>query len=261
MSGEASTVDIEGESEEWSPIGVAQRTSSASDISHPAPVNEKREPSLPTVIHTDGNTIATRIPETKVESSSFPIIVDDAPGDESDATQLFLQVFEETMNERRSETIKSVLEKRRSGVDGWNNEEQVDLNYSFPQWWLSGKSSKRKCADRRPKQQHGQNAAVPPRRCVAIVGCLILLTLVSLCILFLLGLYGFLKLCTVERPIIPQPEVIVRVIREVVYVTSDGEALSHRFLGEDLEGGRKFVTENNNYVSECSAKPRSNAFS
>jgi len=107
-----STSNIEGESEEWSPIGVAQRTSSASDISHPAPVNEKREPSLPTVIHTDGNTIATRIPETKVESSSFPIIVDDAPGDESDATQLFLQVFEETMNERRSETIKSVLEKK-----------------------------------------------------------------------------------------------------------------------------------------------------
>ena len=264
------------EEAEWSPI--VPRISSSSDIAG-APVNASQDgassstgdPSLPTVIHTQTDPLATTTASFQEERLAKNPNANSYVS-ATEATQLFMQVFEEAISTKRCETIASILEKdgqslrriREQEEHGscaiYDDEEEEKFLESYAQWWFPKaaaaagagnergqdtlKVSSQIGVGRRTRRQGGKRTMTPAdaalERYIAILGCVLLSGVLFCGVWLLLGFYGLYKFVFVPDighvqppPIITsQPEVIVRIIREVVHVTPDGKLISRHIVGD-----------------------------
>jgi hypothetical protein len=247
----------------WIPMKDGPTTTcSESDVSFSEAVpsaapfeTDQQKPSLPTSISTKSNLGEDEAAQLDGKSN------DPLDRSATAAMQLFMRMFEETINAKRSETISSILKKKSDGSTTLelkdykeksqrincgggdkDGEEVLNSYYTqyYTQWWLSlGERAIPPTLpthnDRR-RQSYPQDAMklnLARDRLSAILGCLILITILFFGVLFTFGIYGIYKaVFSGHAQHAAQPEVVVRVIREVIHLSADGHVLDRQLLGE-----------------------------
>jgi hypothetical protein len=212
---------------------------------------DQQNPSLPTSINTKSNLGGVTSAQLDGKSN------DPLDRSATAAMQLFMRMFEETINAKRSETISSILKRKSDGsttselkdnkeksqrinCGGDDKDGEEVLNSYYTQWWLS--LGERAIPPTLPThidrshQRYPQEAMklnLAPDRLSAILGCLILITILFFGVLFTFGIYGIYKaVFSGHAQHAVRPEVVVRVIREVIHLSADGHVLDRQLLGE-----------------------------
>lgn len=184
--------------------------------------------------------------------------------------QLFMRMFEETIIAKRNETVSSVLKKKSDGsttselkdhkeTSQKMNDDEV-WNAYYTQWWLS--LGQRAIPPALPQPIDRRRQSYPPEamkpnlardRLSVILGCLILITILFFGVLLTFGIYGIYMAIFAGHPQqATQPEVVVRVIREVIHLSADGHVLDRQLLGKYHEALEHITPDPINIKAQCS---------